>query len=80
MVISFLLSFLSFKIYTGAIQDGELESDCISSLSRTQDSRRAGIERLGLKYSHGVSLPHPVKLDPGIRPGFRQFIRVGQGS
>ena len=32
-----------------AIQDGRLEGDCISWGSRNQDSRRGGMERLGVK-------------------------------
>ncbi|MBZ3879457.1 60S ribosomal protein L23a [Sciurus carolinensis] len=39
--------------FHGTIQDGGLEDDCISCHFRTQDSRRGGIERLGLKLSHG---------------------------
>ncbi|MBZ3871569.1 Elongation factor 1-alpha 1 [Sciurus carolinensis] len=34
---------------SGVIQDGGLEGDCTPSRSRTQELRRGGIERLGLK-------------------------------
>ena len=40
---------LAAHVFHGVIQDGRLMGNCISSRSRTQDSRRGGIERLGLK-------------------------------